>query len=163
MNKTDLNRGQTLPEVLMGVAMLAIILGGFLINTEGDSIRSNVQHSFEVAMGAQKALLKTCQTNRQAQVRSNLDADYFYVPSATEEDHVSRVLLGANCASDDMVVVLWTTATGADTDPIIELVAQRLPGSSENQNRIDFAWKCHLIKGEPEHLPAGCRNLGQNG
>ncbi len=143
-------RGVSLVEVIIVFALVSIIFTYALPDVHDQLVRSSVEDSLKLAGPAQDALLKTCNANGAAIVKTNLDAGYFYIPSGTEQDHVNNILLGANCSKGSMFIVIWTTSTGAETDPILELSAD---GSG-----ADRSWTCHTIRGELRHVPSACRN-----
>ena len=68
---------------------------------------------------------------------------------------MSKILLGADCAKESMVIVIWTSVTGAPTDPILELTAEG-PGNEP-------PWVCRLIRGDLKHVPSECRNSYKTG
>ena len=152
-------RGLSILEILIIFAIVSIVLGQTLPDPQHALIRANVSEGLEIASTAQNALIDTCASNDRAIVRTNLDADFFYLPAGTEEDHVSRILLDADCSIDNMVVVLWTTHTGAETDPVIELVARALPDQAVHGIEKSYAWNCHLLKGDLQHVPASCQHI----
>jgi len=143
------SKGISLIEVLIVFAVVSIMMTATMPAFRDQVIREKVSKGLTHAASAQEALQRTCESNEQALVRSNLDADYFYIPSGTDEDHVNRILLGADCAKQTMAVVIWTGHTGAKTDPVIEL-------SSDLANGPDN-WACRLIVGDFRHVPEDCR------
>lgn len=155
--------GVSLSEILIVFAIATIILSGTLPDPQQTLIRANVGESLKIATSAQQALLTTCDSNNAAVVKTNLDAGFFYLPTGTEEDHISRILLGANCSSDEMVIILWTSSTGAETDPVIELVANTPADLTDGNTEIEYTWSCHLIKGDLQHVPAGCQQANRKG
>lgn len=163
MRNTDYLRRISVLEILIVFAIVAIILGGTLPDSKQNQIRAKVVESLKIASTAQEALIETCQSNNKAVVKTNLDAGFFYLPAETEEDYTSRILLGADCSSDNMAVILWTSETGAKTDPVIELVAKAQTLSATEELETTYVWNCHLIQGELQHVPAGCQKLHRGG
>lgn len=149
---SGLDRKQAGLSLIDLLLLLAFVIVAFTYFT-GDGqngVRGKVETALGVSTQAALALESTCSANRDAKVGNNLDADFFYVPSRSEEDFLERILLGADCAKGEMVVVIWTTQTGAETDPVLELNARNVEGSS--------VWSCFLISGQPNHVPEWCRN-----
>ncbi len=143
------NKGISLIEVLIVFAVTAIALAYTFPTLTDQAIRAKVSQGLTLAEPAKEALEKTCADNQQAIVHNNLEADYFYVPSGSDDDYLNRVLLGADCASQTMVIVLWTGNTGAVSDPIIELSSNG-PDDAE-------AWTCRVIRGDTRHVPNDCQ------
>jgi type IV pilus assembly protein PilA len=143
------SRGLSLIEVLIVFAVTASALAYTFPKLTDQAIRAKVSQGLSLAEPAKEALEKTCADNQQAIVHNNLDADYFYVPSGSDDDYLNRVLLGADCASQTMVIVLWTGNTGAVSDPIIEL---SLNGTDDTE-----VWTCRVIRGDTRHVPTDCQ------
>ena len=143
------SKGISLIEVLIVFAVTAIALAYTFPTLTDQAIRAKVSQGLTLAEPAKEALEKTCADNQQAIVHNNLEADYFYVPSGSDDDYLNRVLLGADCASQTMVIVLWTGNTGAVSDPIIELSSNG-PDDAE-------AWTCRVIRGDTRHVPNDCQ------
>lgn len=146
------SKGVSLIEVMIAFSVTSILLAATLPSFADKVIRAKVDESLGLAESAKKALIKTCEANATAVVSKNLDANYFYLPTGTKEDYVNRILLGADCASDFMVIVIWTGSTGAKTDPILEFSANG-PG--------DETWTCRVIRGDLRHIPSVCHDSYQ--
>jgi hypothetical protein len=144
------NKGISVIEVMIAFAVTSMLLAYTLPSALEQGIRSRVEIGLSSARPAQQALLNTCQTNDKAMIRNNLDAGYSYIPTGSSEDYMDKILLGADCAKESMVIMIWTSSTGAPTDPVIELTANEL---SE-----DAAWTCRLIQGDLRYVPSVCHN-----
>ena len=135
-------------ELMVTFAVTVILLSFAIPALIDPEIRSRVEVGLSFAGPAQEALLKTCESDEMAVVNSNLDAGYFYIPSGSDEDYLNRILLGADCAKDSLVIVIWTGSTGAPVDPVLELSANISSGDS---------WTCRVITGDMNHVPEACR------
>ena len=147
-NNHTSQRGVSLVDTLVVVALLAIVFTSYMTFNKR-SVEANVSEAIGRSVDAMKALEQICLSDSDAVVRHNLDADYLYVPSGTEIDYIDRIVLGADCSRNMMTVVVWTAATGADANPIVELSTTGQTGTIE--------WQCHLIRGKPSHVPEFCR------
>ena len=78
----------------------------------------------------------------------------FTVPSWFHKT-VRRVLLGADCAEQKMAVVLWTAATAAGIDPVLEWTTEGIGP--------DISWRCRVVLGDPRHVPGECRHPNETG
>ena len=143
------SKGVSLIEIMIVFAVTFIMLASTLPSFIDKVIRAKVNESLSLAEPAKEALLKTCETNGTAVVHNNLEADYFYIPTGTKEDYVDRILLGADCANEFMVIIIWTGSTGAETNPILELSTD---GAGDN------TWTCRVIQGDLRHVPSTCHN-----
>lgn len=148
-------KGISLVETLIVLAALAIVAASALPGIADRSVRSKVNEGLLYAGDAMKALEQVCAQDGTAVVKTNLDAAYFYLPSDSEQDFVQRIVLGADCATDAMAIVIWTSSTGADTDPVVEISAESV---LRTEHGIEPVWTCKLIAGDPGHVPDECRN-----
>lgn len=145
-------RKQAFPSLidLILLAVMVVIASALYSGYSDRAIRENVEVAIGVSSQGALALQKTCAEDNRAVVRNSMDAGYFYTPSGSSEDYLDRILLGADCSEGTMAVVLWTTLTGADSDPILELSALK--------SDAGMGWTCFLISGEARHVPKWCRN-----
>jgi prepilin-type N-terminal cleavage/methylation domain-containing protein len=149
------NRGFSIIEVMVAFAVMALTLAFTLPSAIDQKIRDRVETTLEQASSAKQALLRTCDLDAKATVNSNFDAGYFYIPTGSDEDYMGRIALGADCANDSMKIVIWTSHTGAPTDPVLELTADRPDDST--------AWTCRVIVGDLRHVPKVCQLSYQAG
>ena len=149
------NRGFSIIEVMLAFAVMALTLAFTLPSAFDQKIRDRVETTLEQASSAKQALLRTCEVDAKAMVNSNLQAGYFHIPTGSDEDYTDRILLGADCANDSMVIVIWTSHTGAPTDPVLELTSNQPDDSS--------AWTCRVISGDLRHVPNACQFTHQAG
>ena len=143
------NRGISLLDVAMAFAVCSLLVSFTVPSWFHKTVRHRVEASLAVASEARQALENTCAANPRAVVRDNLDAGYFYNPAGNEVDHARKILLGADCAQHKMAVVLWTAATGAAVDPVLEWSSDRSGAQTQ--------WTCSLVLGDPRHAPGECR------
>ena len=149
------NRGFSIIEIMIAFAVMALTLAFTLPSAIDQKIRDRVETTLEQASSAKQALLRTCEVDAKAMVNSNIQAGYSHIPTGSDEDYMDRILLGADCAKDSMVIVIWTSHTGAPTDPVLELTADQPDDSS--------AWTCRVIIGDLRHVPKACQFTYQTG
>jgi len=143
------SKGFTLIELMIVIAIIAILLALALPAYQDYSIRSKVAEGLSVAASAKLAVSETCQTE---------DADEFGAPdnsksgySFSESNYVVSVTIGGTDCNAPTVTVV-TDNTGADEDVILVLSG----GYEDNAGRI--SWNCSHSQGLPQHVPSTCRS-----
>lgn len=147
--------GISLLDAAMAFAVCSLLVSFTVPSWFHQSVRHRVDIGLAVASEARAALERTCVSNPAAVVRDNLDAGYLYNPAGSEIDHARKVMLGADCADRKMAVILWTAATGAGIDPVLEWSAEGV-GS-------EISWTCRIVLGDPRHVPGECRHQDEAG
>lgn len=147
-------RSLSLLDVALAFAVCSLLVSFTVPGWFNDKVRQRVDVSMTLADEARLALETTCSSDPYAVVKDNLDADYFYIPSDSTQDHARKILLGADCAERKMAVVLWTSQTGAAVDPVIEWA-----GEGEG---AETRWTCRLVAGDARHVPGECREVPAN-
>ncbi len=155
INRTQ--RGVSLLEVIIAFAITAVLVAITMPNFHDYSTRARVVDAMEQASPAQSALVRTCMADENAIVDSNADAGYVHRSTNPEHDFVDRVVLAADCAERNLVVMVWTYNTGAQPDPVIEWTAEVPSGVTVEGFEPPYGWHCRLIRGDFAHVPTECR------
>lgn len=169
MNMTrHLHTGFALIELMIVLAIIAILMAIALPSYQDYSIRARVAEGLSVAAVAKLAATETCQSDGTMLVESNGDAGYAFTADNDETSYVADIQVRADCPSGTMLVLVQTKNTGADFDPIILLTTNGLflPVallSGTGHGRVQ--WSCWGYSPTAAHLPSGCRSgperLGQ--
>ena len=148
-NVKRVSKGFTLIELMIVIAIIAILLALAIPAYQDYTIRTKVSEALSVGAAAKLAVGETCQSNPDAVITNAGVTGYQFSPSK----YVDSVVIKAGSTCDAPVIVLTTnTATGADTPPVLELAG----AYADNTGR--YIWECQSDIGEEIHLPATCRN-----
>jgi len=138
-------RGFTLIELMIVIAIIAILLSLALPAYQDYAIRTKVTEGLSIASGAKVAVGETCQTDASI-VPTNSSVGFPPVSS----QYVSSITISHTCA--EPWIVIRTTNTGATTNVVLSLDGYFEPGTGR------IAWNCHQVRGEEQHMPLSCRD-----
>lgn len=139
------SKGFTLIELMIVIAIIAILLALAIPAYQDYTIRAKVGEGLSVGASAKLAVSETCQTDPSTSL-SNNDVGY----SFSSSPYVSTVAVtGNNC--NEPVVTITTVNTGAATAPVLVLTGAYSEGSGR------YSWTCTASAGEDRHVPATCR------
>ena len=140
------SKGFTLIELMIVVAVIAIILTLALPVYTNYTIRAKVGEALSVAAATKTAVAATCQEDMTLTALNNNRVGYGFTPSKWVED----IQVSGTCSAP--VINVSTRDTGASTDPQITLLGAFVNGNGA------VTWTCEG-NGPDYHLPAGCRSL----
>ena len=145
MRKSGRENGFTLIELMIVIAIISILLALALPAYQDYSIRAKVTEGLSVAAGVKTFVSEACQVNPNGTMNILSIAPEDYITSTYVAGLVGGTLV--NCSQP--IITFRTQNTGADTEIQIVLVGTLAGGS--------MSWECHLLEGEPRHVPANCR------
>ena len=145
-NMKRVSKGFTLIELMIVIAIIAILLALALPAYKDYTIRAKVGEGLSVAAAAKLAVSETCQSEPTSYAVNNTSVGYNW-NSASK--YVSNVQTSLTCAAP--LITINTQATGAAPD-----VTLTLTGSfADNEGRM--TWTCFYTAGQPQHVPSTCR------
>jgi type IV pilus assembly protein PilA len=141
----QLSRGFTLIELMIVIAIIAVLVSLALPTYQDFTIRTKVSEGLSVAAGAKLAVSETC-TSDPSISPTNATAGYVFSPSK----YVDSVVISHTCA--EPWIVIRTVNTGAATNVVLSLDGYFDPGTGHVE------WNCHQVSGEDRHIPQSCRD-----
>jgi type IV pilus assembly protein PilA len=139
------SKGFTLIELMIVVAIIAVLLSLALPSYQDFSVRAKVGEGLSVASGAKVAVSIACQEDPSI-VPTADSVGFHFTPSA----YVNDVRISNNCA--EPWIVIYTSNTGAATDVVLSL------DGYFDTARGRVTWNCHQVAGEDRHIPNSCRD-----
>jgi len=150
------SKGFTLIELMLVITIIAVLLSLALPAYQDYSIRAKVSEGLSISSGVKSGVAETCQTDPLASWSSITELGYSEIVSSEYVEWLDSTsslfaLLGFGLPSCILPVIGFRSInTGADVEPAIFLIGQL------GQGRMQ--WICLQVAGEPQHVPASCRN-----
>ena len=142
----QVSRGFTLIELMIVIAIIAILVSLALPSYLDLTVRARVSEGLSIASAAKVAVAETCQTDPGV-IPTNTTTGY---SSSVSSKYVSSITISNTCA--EPWIVIRTMNTGATTDVVLSLDGYLDRGGGS----ID--WNCHQVSGEKRHMPGSCRD-----
>ena len=147
-NMKRVSKGFTLIELMIVIAIIAILVALALPAYQDYTIRTKVGEGLSVAAAAKLAAAETCQTNPALTTLTDNAAGY----SFTATEFVTTVAITGTCAAP-VVTITTSNNTGAVTPPVITLTGNYEAGSGH------VSWICvNDGASKDAHVPATCRS-----
>lgn len=137
--------GFTLIELMIVVAVIAIIMTLAIPTYSNYSIRSKLSSAIAQVDSAKSAVVTACLKDDKISSLSNSLAEYEFKPSK----YVKNIVLGSSCSSP--TITISTRATGAKPNPVLTMTGK--PSDQAGQ----MTWTC-VSSGLNIHVPDNCRS-----
>ena len=139
------SRGFTLIELMIVIAIIAVLVSLALPSYQDFTIRTRVSEGLSVAGSAKVAVAETCITD-PSMSPTNATTGYSFAGSK----YVRSVVISHTCT--EPWIVIRTRNTGAPTNIVLSLDGYLDAGSGR------VVWNCHQVGGEDRHIPQSCRD-----
>lgn len=152
MNTIRKQQGFTLIELMIVIAILAILMAIAIPAYQDYSIRAKVAECVNLAASAKLAVSETALSNGTFPA-DNEEAGYSF--GATE--YCAQLGIGTDSPTTRTAGYIGavTQNTGAPTAPELEWAPQASGITSATATSVQ--WSCIYAAGEPKHIPAECR------
>ena len=156
-NMKRVSKGFTLIELMIVIAIIAILLALALPAYKDYTIRAKVGEALSVGASVKLAVSETCQSDPDltstacASNGNQLNLPCAGYPPYGGSDYITAatILIAGTC--DNAVITIPTVNTGATTP-----VTVQLRGNDTANGR--FQWLCVQTNGEQQHVPTTCRS-----
>ena len=148
------SKGFTLIELMIVIAIIAILLALALPAYQDYTIRAKVGEALSVGASAKLAVSETCQTDPDlvstacSGALSNACAGYADYGGSDYID-AANVTISGSCGA--ALIAIDTVNTGAAAPVSVEL-------RGDNAAEGRFKWDCVQTAGLPQHVPSTCRS-----
>ena len=140
--------GFTLIELMIVIAIIAIILTLALPVYSSYLVRSKIGEGLSVANAAVTAVSATCVEDITIAPLTNNRAGYNFTPDPGDDAYVESIVVSGPCT--DPVITITTKNTGASPDPVLILTGAVRPGGGH------VTWLCSSTS-PFSLLPSSCR------
>ena len=143
--------GFTLIELMIVIAVIAILLALAIPTYSNYSIRARIAEGLSIGMAAKTAVSSACLENPTINPITNSLAGYDFIPGGGSDDFVSSVQLDGPCTAPVITVTMANTGTWG-YDPILAFTGDISPDAGQ------VRWTCRSSNTPNTLLPDTCRS-----
>jgi type IV pilus assembly protein PilA len=148
------SKGFTLIELMIVIAIIAILLALAIPAYQDYTIRTKVGEAMSVAGGLKLAISETCQSDPQVAIAigAGSSTGWSFNEGTELDDYIDDVALGGTSCTGGVDFTITTKNTGATNAPSITMNSVLPAGGGQ------MIWDCN--KGattEAQHVPSSCR------
>ena len=147
MLKKQIQKGFTLIELMIVVAIIGILAAVALPAYQDYTIRAKVTEGVSMASAAKLAVAETSAAVGGLANVTVANSGYVFTASAAPNAYVASIAI----APITGIVTVITKNTGAATAPAFTLTPSQATVNDQLQ------WVCAFTAGEAKHMPASCR------
>ncbi len=142
--------GVTLIEILLAIALLAVITALALPVYSNYSIRTKIGESLEIANDTKMKVVEACRADRPIDSLNAELGSRFFVRRAARQPYVREIRFSGSCESP--VITITAGNTGQTPNPVLtwSAIVQDEPGQ--------MTWLCKSENTSERRLPKDCRN-----
>ena len=144
------SRGFTLIELMIVVAIIAIILSLAIPVYSNYAIRAKIGEGMSVANAAKSAVSSTCIETPTITNITNPMAGYGFIETSGSKSYVKDIQASGSCRNP--LITITTKNTGQLPDPIVIMTGELI------QNSGHVAWACSSDNTPAWLLPRSCRS-----
>ncbi|GAB4126279.1 MAG: pilin [Wenzhouxiangellaceae bacterium] len=150
--KNKAQQGFTLIELMIVIAILAILMAIAIPAYQDYTIRAKVGEAVSIAGAAKLAVGEWCQQNPTGTPAFGpaSNTGYNFTALSGTEDYVASVTV-ANACNAGPAITVTSQNTGAGTDPVLIYTGTLTEGTGQ------MTWNCTSTAGLAAHIPADCR------
>lgn len=153
-NMKRVSKGFTLIELMIVIAIIAILLALALPAYQDYTIRAKTAEGLSLGAGPKLAVSETCQSDPAADLAS--ESGYSFTAGTGDEDYVNNIVItDGDCdsatAGPVITITIDGTKVGRSGGANFDLILTG-DGSLDGQ----FMWTC-TSDGEDQHVPTSCR------
>jgi type IV pilus assembly protein PilA len=149
-NPIPASKGFTLIELMIVIAIIAIIITLALPVYSNYAMRAKVSEGLSVANAAVTAVSATCIEDRAISSLTNSLAGYDFSAGSGDRDYTDDIQVTGPCTNP--VITIQTKNTGQLPDPVLILTGAQTLGTGQ------FTWACSSINTPNFLLPKSCRS-----